>query len=621
MTDYWVGGLGTDDGSHGTGSGALAWLSLEYALEDGGLTTDDTLYVEHVAGVPTCDYWKTGTNNRIIPAVGAGSGQLMVVGVNDVTITLAIPADTVAYLISPTSTMSFGDLKITNPNNVITISAIALYATVDVEFGNLEIDMADANNTYGIRCLTGGGEKTVTLGGDTNIHNCKGGIKNDDVDHIVDINITSTAKIHDCAENAILSVNGMAFDISHLSAYNCDLSLFNLSGTGYTYAIDNSLLVKQNEETEEYIVKLADATALEIYDGTTDFSGIVNNIFWHTGTPQTDWNTLIYSATHKLLPIPISNRFVEPDGSAIAGWTWPVDEGKTPVLDENTVAFFGDSIMHGRDATTGNELFAEYAALTGLTTVDEDVSALPGLDVSGGRFFVDYLFTQAATKPKYVYVAIGINSIGATGVTNANIASGVQQIIEKIIAYGSTPIWLGVLPLGTGANTNPKAINSSMQTYCNANSISWGDLLSKMELNETWATDYYEDISTNIHPNDAGHLLMATYAYELLAPTKGHIYISADATAEEGYGTITDPAAADSVHLVSIQPGNVLHVSGEIGTLDLSGITIAPENPSYTVKPYGVSVSIGNVTHYGTGGRIPLNRRGGGNFLYSPFQI
>ena len=36
-----------------------------------------------------------------------------------------------------------------------------------------------------------------------------------------------------------------------------------------------------------------------------------------------------------------------------------------------------------------------------------------------------------------------------------------------------------------------------------------------MALNANWKTDYYADLTTNIHPNDAGHLLIANLAKDL----------------------------------------------------------------------------------------------------------
>ena len=94
-----------------------------------------------------------------------------------------------------------------------------------------------------------------------------------------------------------------------------------------------------------------------------------------------------------------------------------------------------------------------------------------------------------------------------------------DKILQKIAAYGAHPFWLGISSL-TGnppVNTNVTAINSLVQSACNTNGWQYipNTILTQMMLDASWTTDYYADLTTSVHPNDAGHLLIAKLAMNL----------------------------------------------------------------------------------------------------------
>jgi|GEM_PF-3128375 len=91
---WYVSTTGTDDASHGTGTGANAWLTLNYALTGSRVAKGDTINIE--AGTYSTFY---GANTYIAPAINTASGSGPV-------IIQAYPTDAVVTFDMPINTAS-----------------------------------------------------------------------------------------------------------------------------------------------------------------------------------------------------------------------------------------------------------------------------------------------------------------------------------------------------------------------------------------------------------------------------------------------------------------------------------------------------------------------------------
>ncbi len=607
--DYYVGGSGTDDGSHGTGTGTDAWASLEYALEDGGLSEDDTLYLEHSSGIFSGDYWKSGTNNSIAASISNTSGRFKITSIDATQVVLIYPADTGSYFFTLMGDCLVENVKVVNSTSKTSGYVFVFYSTCDLQLKDFEVD-GDAQTGFSMVSFWDAANTQAVSLENVTVYGCKYTIFNGNSTSTPTVTVAGDTIAYDLNKNFIYSTGGLNIIINNLICYNVYTAVFDLSSTGYSYDISDSIFVKRYPtESELYIFKFADATALEIYDDSVSTTDIKDNIFWITGTLNaTAYDEILYSPSYQYIPIPKTNRFIEPDGDDTAGWTWPIDPITAPVLSSSLGAFFGDSILYGASATTGNACFDEWEDLTSLTSVSKYSAAIGGLEVNGGRFFIDRLMTQVSPAPKYVYVSIGINNMWQTNTANIDVAEGAELIMQKIIDYGATPIWLGVTSL-TGNppdNTDVDAVNVLVQTWCDTNDVAWGDILTEMEETGTWKTDYYADLTADVHPNNAGHELIGHHAAELLGPAQRKTYLEQGAT---GIGIASNPA--DDSILEAIFNNTEIFITGDFGAMDLSGAT-GYTNPTYQIKAWGLKEgSLTGVTHYGTNGEVYFKNRGG----------
>ena len=134
--------------------------------------------------------------------------------------------------------------------------------------------------------------------------------------------------------------------------------------------------------------------------------------------------------------------------------------------------------------------------------------------------FVDWV--MSVKKPKYVLVSIGANNLNGTvyptGITAAQLVDDVMGVLERVEALGGVPLWLGIPSVsGTPDNAAVEAANALIEAACDTNG--WKSMSILAEMNaiapSTWESDYYADLSTDMHPNDAGHALIGEIAERL----------------------------------------------------------------------------------------------------------
>lgn len=297
-----------------------------------------------------------------------------------------------------------------------------------------------------------------------------------------------------------------------------------------------------------------------------------NNIVWRESiTDYTDYSDIINSGTY-IYNINKSNKFVNPtfvnygtgysnadlrlqdistnyatgrglgsslpSGGDYTGTSWPVNDNSVgcyinptlvpnpnPTLT-NKVAFTGDSIMTGAGASDiAHTDWKQFSSLTGLPTVNTafgggDIAAITGQHIEGAEWLIDRTIFEGA--PKTAFISIGVNNLNngsPASATSEELAQGVKVIFDKLTDAGITPIWLGAeSKIGNPPdNTATVNFNSAVMSICTTYGMTCGSILDQMMNDINWKTDYYNDLTSNPHPNDAGHLLIANLAVSLYA--------------------------------------------------------------------------------------------------------
>jgi len=332
------------------------------------------------------------------------------------------------------------------------------------------------------------------------------------------------------------------------------------SGSGMTINLQNNIFVLKTNGTINNLFTIAAGLTIpswtfknnilwrESITSYADYSNIIfgsysNNIdksnkfinpsFTAYGTGYTDANlTLQNISTNYATGRGLNSSL--PSGGDYTGTAWPVNDNSVgayinptispnsyPTLINNKVAFAGDSIMAGVAASDNTHTeWGQFGVISGLSTVNNgsganDLAAISGQSIEGAEFLIDRTIFEAT--PKTVFISIGINDLAGTPtlVDNADKVLGVKVIFDKLIDAGITPIWLGVeSKIGNPPdNTVPIDFNNQVLATCATYNISCGSILSQMMLDTSWKTDYYSDLAGgNVHPNDAGHLLIARLA-------------------------------------------------------------------------------------------------------------
>jgi hypothetical protein len=221
-------------------------------------------------------------------------------------------------------------------------------------------------------------------------------------------------------------------------------------------------------------------------------------------------------ATGYYAPISNTNYYLDPTSPEAA----TVLSGSKPVRSPlGGVVGFGDSIMYGTAATSSaNKWYSKFTALSGVAITVDDFTVMSGLRVPGSYFQIDRAMMQHS--PQTVFVSIGINNLLGpypANITAAQAAVAIEGLLQKIKNWGATPIWLGC-ESRTGNppdNTIVTDTNTAVGVWCAANGVRYDSILARMVFDADWKTKYYADLTTNVHPDDDGHLLIGSLAENL----------------------------------------------------------------------------------------------------------
>ena len=126
-------------------------------------------------------------------------------------------------------------------------------------------------------------------------------------------------------------------------------------------------------------------------------------------------------------------------------------------------------------------------------------------------------------------MGVGINDVitPRSGQTRAQLSEMIERTLDKVNAAGAIPIYLGVVSTSGNppdnttdtATGNTTHITSDVSSYCTTQGWSCGSILTQMQNNLNWITDYYANLTSDVHPNNAGHDVIAKFA-EYLYYTK-----------------------------------------------------------------------------------------------------
>ena len=558
-TYYVNGALGTDDPANGGSIGAGAWETLTYALAAARVKTGDTVYVQE----GTYIQGQTNINNTVI---GAGDGNPLVIqnyGTDVVTIQTSdgvlpnpeIPSSGLYFINSVD--MTFDGINF--DNNGVGLGGkylFGLYSTsvpVNLTIQNATID-GTSGGTIRLFELYGSQAHNLTIN--------KSDISNAGI--VIDTNGSS-------GSNNTINIYSSLIRDSYVA-------LFPRSSSANTVTLKNSLFARftgygfyLNAATTTVTAKNNIFVAGGAYDKTTWNLGtgfgaaaisnnaifdVEYNYYYSEDSPfvATTYGDIM-SSTQVVPYIPKQNWFVDPNftslgtdytlaaGSLIAGrgtndhpadgtdingvsyGTNDVGPYVNPTLTALTtlasgeVAWHGDSIVAGTGATGESTkaatVFGDYS---GDTVTNYGV---------GGQFTRGLFWAVDASiwtgREASAVIGIGVNDVTGpvAAQTNAQVVNRITTAMQKLDDAGIEPIFVGVHSIAGNPpdNTDVDAISSSVGTTCTSEGWSCGEIVTQMENNVDWKTDYFADLTTNVHPDDDGHAVMARLA-EYLYYTK-----------------------------------------------------------------------------------------------------
>lgn len=548
------------------GSIATPWRTIEYALENGGMAWGDTLKL--VAG--THNRWKSGSDGRILSSFGAGTGGPVIIEPVNTTDNVIIDIPTLEADDTPqaiaTGYLYSGDaggvttrcinLRRINFTNSASAAGAFIIISPNRNF-KIEDCTFDHNNVATVNMLHINAANSAScsiLVYRSKFYNAQASaFKNDDSD-------TSGANFF-LFESCLFYNLGQAINMAYpggLATKNCTFAKSTgvgsivLTRAGNIFSLKNSIFVQQTTGISLYV---SDAAAVDLFSNPSNFD-VTNNVFWNVTTPLT---SAIYEATWKganeLMPAGTSNFFINPiltdftnnnyiptglnicgrgaaaslpSGGDITGAAWAGNDigcyknasasVTTITPNASKFGFVGDSIMNGSSATDGNKCYEKLAAMTGLTNVIG--GGVSGLGVEGFRFSVDQFLID--NSPAVVFVSIGVNNLvnaasnDPANLTNAQLATEIITCLQKIADWGVRPVWLGI-PSLVNNQTEPEAVNALVEAACVTNGWSYGSILARMKFRSDWnsAGVYYDNLAADVHPNNTGHLLIASLAENL----------------------------------------------------------------------------------------------------------
>ncbi len=549
---YYVSTTGTDDASHGTGTGTDAWLTLDYALTGSRVAMGDTINIE--AGTYSSFY---GADTYISPTINtaSGSGPVIIQAYpTDAVVTLDMPVNTsgsYAFLFLNSTRwgeFTFKHINFTNSNAVasqlfwiyghnltledcqITFNAAVtrtqIYISTDTEDANLIFRRTKIiNGPSGSRYIISNGKvgANVTL---------ESSLFYDQIYYILALGARTN-----------VTVTNSTFFTSYAKFY------MPAEASGSIFHIKNNIFYA-NTDTDYRPFVTVDAISAEIIANPDNWD-VTNNIWYWSKAPVAEviqYQYFIGGHTH-IDQVDSTNHYINPQftatstddytiqvGSDICGhglqaslpadgdvtgvaWTgndigaYKCPSSSTGVTLLDKVAFVGDSIMlQGTVAST-------FTDQTGLDVVAVADTAISGAPMQ--KIFDSIDAVMINSSPSTVFLSIGINNLALQTpalATNTEYANYILEIMEKIEDWGATPIWLGIGTLnnyGGLPDTPIPIINAAVEAGCVSHGWTCDAYYDQMTFNSSWQSaspNGYYDTNGDVHPNTAGYQLIGEFA-------------------------------------------------------------------------------------------------------------
>lgn len=546
-TKHVNGALGTDDESHGGTEGAGAWKTINYALRNGGMAHGDILYV--AAGTYATFYSTYTSFTTAISGTFDGSNFVQVIAVGEVFVD--IPSNVVTQFFYPGASngVEFVGVQFRNPS-ASTVSRFfrLLNANGTIKLTDCDVDCGGVA-MFGFNLYSSGISGKIILD-NTDIHNSTTSGISAQLGAGLELEILNGSRIYNCARTINMEsacTTTLIFDDS-CSVQGTEYGM-RVIGAGHTIKARRSIITgRYNDAHDAPIYGIyADSAAMaswKTYPDRLDFDGSKVWMFGTIWTPNdsnrsdddNDFGQVIGYSTY-FVALPETCIYAHPGfelADVIAGNFLPDYTHPTlPAVVPGTAAFFGDSIMAGvgassmYDPATATAAWAVFGRDQSFTMVGNGYATIPGMSVSTGRFHADRMLQHDV--PEYCFCAFGINNLllgtpHPVNETSETIAAELIKTFKKISNAGSKFCWLGITSNSgtTPDNANIVAVNALVAAACEENGWVCGEsLLSLMQQNTNWAMPdagggYYEDLETDVHPNDAGHALIAEAAEILL---------------------------------------------------------------------------------------------------------
>ena len=554
------------------GSGSAqpcAWTTLDYTLTSSHISYGDTVIIDAGTYTPTARINSSigGTYSSQTTTIRAKTGDAVYMN---------IPAGCLSPLIIVKPGFLLQHLNFTNTNSVA-INWLNLYVTGTY---TIQDSTFDGNNAATGVATLNADSSTITFVRNqvknlSSSLNYAIGITSHtgDTAQVYSSLFNNSAIITITSSDTNMNVdlrNNTVFGVSS-AAGNYPISLNNVNTTSVgAFSMYNNII--ETSASNKYGVFITDNPGTYYIANPSTFN-MKGNIFYNPVISDNTSYDYIVMGNDNLIPIDATNRFINPNFVSTstpdfhlnntgvtnyasqrgvsgylptsdvtgASWAGANDVGcyanptasTNPLVLNNLAAFVGDSIMAGTAGTAGNTEYNVFNTLTGKSVVTSG-AGIGGEIIQGSRWLADNIaFTDA---PDTIFYSIGVNNIyhGGGSVTPPNMtdqqaANEVATVMQKIAALGIKPIWLGA---ESGAGTPPSTLpnntaivdyNNKVQTLCATNSWTCGSILNQMMFNSNWwQTEanggYYSnpDIFHDIHPTNAGHLLigqLAEYLY------------------------------------------------------------------------------------------------------------
>lgn len=171
-----------------------------------------------------------------------------------------------------------------------------------------------------------------------------------------------------------------------------------------------------------------------------------------------------------------------------------------PEVQNDTIVFFGDSLVAGYGATLGNSLPEQLSLLLNRPVINMGVS---GDTTADGLARLDEVISR---NPGLVIVLLGGND-ALRKVSQDKTEANLRQIIEALQATGSAVVLVGIRSglFGDRYDSMYEELASSYDLILVPDALS--GLITRPE--------YMAD---TIHPNDAGYALLAERIYQAVEP-------------------------------------------------------------------------------------------------------